>query len=96
MQISFDWDQAKASSNVGKHDVTFEEAMSVFRDSLMLSVQDDSASEERWITIGESSVGRLVLLVHTWTEHDEDRVVVRLISARRPTRNETRQYREGA
>lgn len=96
MDLSFTWDQAKATSNVAKHRVTFEEAMSVFRDSLMLSIQDVDASEERWIPIGESSVGRLVLVVHTWTEHDESRALVRLISARHPTRNETRQYREGA
>ena len=95
MRIDFDWDPAKAASNVAKHDVAFEEAMTVFRDPLARSILDpDSADEERWITLGEAATGNLLVIVHTWADIAPDRSVVRIISARRPTRNEARQYRE--
>ena len=55
---------------------------------------DHGADEERWVTLGEPSTGSLLVIVHTWTEADRDRTAVRIISARRPTRNEMRQYRE--
>ncbi len=93
--IIFDWDPAKAASNLRKHGVRFEEAMPVFVDPLALSLLDDDGSvgEDRWITLGATATG-LRLLVHTWTELDADRVAVRIISARRPTRREARRYRE--
>jgi hypothetical protein len=55
---------------------------------------DQTAGEERWVTLGEAATGNLLLVVHTWEDIDVDRSAVRIISARRPTRNETRQYRE--
>lgn len=93
----FDWDPVKAEANQGKHRVSFSEAMLVFRDPLALSVfdVDDSAVEERWITLGAGASGSLLLVVHTWEELDEHRVAIRIISARRPTRKEARQYRDG-
>ena|SRR5258707_1119833 len=95
MQIEFDWDPAKAANKAAKHGVPFEDAMMVFEDPLALSFHDlDSAGEERWITVGEASIGNILLVVHTWTETDGDNVFVRVISARRPTRREIRQYRE--
>ena len=95
MRIDFDWDPAKAASNAGKHGVSFEEAIMAFRDPMALSFLDlDSADEERWITLGEATTGNLLLVVHTWAEIAPDRSLVRIISARRPTRNEMRQYRE--
>jgi hypothetical protein len=95
MRIDFDWDPNKAASNAQKHSVTFEEAMSVFRDPLARSVvdRDSSPGEERWVTIGETTAGLLVV-VHTWSDIDRDRAAVRIISARRPTSAEARQYRE--
>ncbi len=95
--IVFDWDPAKAASNLTKHGVRFEEAMTVFVDPRALSLLDDDSSfgEERWTTLGAAATG-LRLVVHTWTELDADRVAVRIISARRPTRNEARQYRENS
>ena len=97
LTLVFDWDPAKAASNATKHGVRFEEALTVFRDPLGLSLfdTDGSLGEERWITLGMSSVGNLLLVVHSWIEIDEDRIKVSIISARRPTRNEARQYREG-
>jgi uncharacterized DUF497 family protein len=94
VRIDFDWDPAKAASNVRKHGVAFEEAMTVFRDPLARSILDSEAGEERWITLGEASTGSLLVVVHSWAELDPERVTVRIISARPPTRNEARQYRD--
>src|SRR5437879_2391907 len=98
MRVDFDWDPAKAASNVAKHGVTFAEAILVFRDPLAMSMLDDDpgAGEERWITLGSASSGNLVLVVHTWADIDADRSLIRIISARRPNRTEARQYREGS
>jgi uncharacterized DUF497 family protein len=94
VRIDVDWDPAKAASNAAKHDVTFEEAMTVFRDPLARSMLDPDEGEERWVTLGETATGNLLVVVHTWAEIDPERVAVRIISARRPTRTEARQYRE--
>ena len=96
MRIDFDWDPAKAASNAAKHGVTFEEAMTVFRDPFARSILDGDhgSGEERWVTLGETSAGNLLVVVHTWTDVDPDRSAARIISARRPSPNEARQYRE--
>lgn len=98
MRIDFDWDPAKAASNAVKHGVAFAEAMTLFRDPLARSLfdNDHSAGEERWITLGLASTGNLLVVVHTWADIDADHAAVRIISARRPTRKEVRQYREGS
>jgi uncharacterized protein len=97
VRIDFDWDLAKAGSNVVKHGVTFEEAMTVFRDPLARSISDHDhgSDEERWVTLGETLAGNLLVVVHTWADIDPDHSAVRIISARRPTPSEARQYREG-
>lgn len=89
------WDLEKALANLAKHGVEFQDAAEVFSDPLARSIQDrHEAGEERWQTLG--LVGGLVLLVvaHTWGE-DEDGEVVRIISARRATRRERREYERG-
>ena len=98
MRIDFDWDPAKAASNAQKHAVAFEAAMTVFRDPLARSILDRESdpSEERWVTIGEAAGGHLLVVVHTWSDIDPGRAAVRIISARRPTPAEARQYREDA
>jgi uncharacterized protein len=72
--------------------------MAVFVDPLALSRPDEDhgADEDRWVTLGQGRERRLVLVVHTYAEIDANRVAVRLILARRPTRREIRQYEEGA
>lgn len=67
MWIGFDWDPAKAASNAQKRGVTFEAAMTVFRDPLARSIPDRESdpNEERWATIGETSAGQLLVVVHT-------------------------------
>jgi uncharacterized DUF497 family protein len=89
-------DKLKAHHNAAKHGVTFQEAMTVFVDPLARTIPDPdhSADEERWVTVGEAFTGNLLVVVHTWREMDPHRTDVRIISARRPTRSEARQYRE--
>jgi uncharacterized protein len=96
VRITFDWDPTKAASNVAKHDVTFQEAMTVFVDPFARSIldPDHGTDEERWVTLGAAATGNLLVVVHTWREMDPYRTAVRIISARRPTRKEARQYHE--
>jgi uncharacterized protein len=96
MRIDFDWDPAKAAINAAKHGVTFEAAIMVFRDPLARSIldQDSSPGEDRWVTMGETTGGYLLVVVHTWNDIDPNRTMVRIISARRPTAGEARKYRE--
>jgi uncharacterized DUF497 family protein len=98
MRIDFDWDPEKAASNAFKHRVRFQEAMTVFVDPLARTILDPDSrtGEERWVTMGEASTGNLLVVVHTWREMDPVRTAVRIISARRPTPREARQYREEA
>lgn len=95
--FEFDWDPTKAESNRRKHGVSFDEAMTIFADPLTLSRLDDVSgeSEERWITMGRSSNGRLMVVVHTYADLPDGHVAVRLISARSATRCETQQYENG-
>lgn len=97
-QIQFDWDPAKAESNAKKHGVTFEEAMGVFVDPLASSILDPASppAEERWITIGLNLAQRLLVVVHTHIDVSDDIVVVRIISARKATKNERKQYEQKA
>jgi uncharacterized DUF497 family protein len=89
--IQFEWDAHKANENLKKHRVSFDEAKTVFHDLMLISVIDEehSVDEERYITIGMSGRGRLVLVAHTDREGH-----VRIISARKATRREGRFYAE--
>jgi len=90
--MHFEWNPAKAKKNLQKHGVSFEEASSVFYDPLAVSGADPdhSESEERTITFGMSSQGRLLVVAHT--ERGE---AIRIISARVTTQHERRIYEEG-
>ena len=92
----FDWDPVKAQANFNKHGVDFERAATVFLDPLAVTIPDEehSETEHRWITLGKDEVGRDVLVVHTFEWLADDRGRVRLISARKPTRAEIRDYEE--
>lgn len=87
--MHFEWDRAKASANLRKHKVTFDEAVSVFYDPLSATFPDpdSSRSEERLITIGHSSRHRLLVVVHT--ERNE---TIRIISARLATAHERKRH----
>lgn len=67
MDLQFEWDEAKASANVRKHGVTFEEAMTVFGDPNAITALDveHSEAEERFIDVGLSAGGRVLVVIHT-------------------------------
>ena len=90
--FSFEWDEAKAVSNLRKHGVSFDEAVSVFADpnALTFADTDHSEREDRSRTYGLSSRGRLLVVVHT-----ERRNNVRLIGARKATKHEEAIYEDG-
>ena len=90
--MGFEWDDEKAAANLAKHGVSFTEAQTVFDDPLYVDFYDPDHSddEQRYIIIGESQQGRLLLV--SYTERDE---TVRLISAREVTRSEREVYEEG-
>ena len=92
--MQFEWDEPKNRQNIKKHGISFEEAQTVFFDSLAKVAQDPdhSRGEARFIAIDHSSVSRLLLVVHCFRE---DTSVVRIISARKLTKTEKRQYEEG-
>ena len=90
--IVFDWDPGKAASNLRKHGVSFEEAQSVFYDEFAIQFFDEAHSsdnEERFLMLGMSSGAHLLLVCHC--ERD-DGGVVRIISARKATKNESSFY----
>ena len=90
--MHFEWDPVKARKNLRKHGVTFEEASSVFHDPLAVTGADPdhSEGEERMVTFGVSSLGRLLVVAHT-----ERGDAIRVISARVTTQHERRIYEEG-
>ena len=91
MALEFEWDPAKAEANPKDHGVSFDEATTVFRDTLSITISDpdDSDSEDRFIDIGISH--RMQLLVVSYTERQDK---IRIISARRATRAEPKSYEE--
>jgi len=95
-QYNFEWDTEKARVSREKHDVSFEEAATVFCDPQMLTICDEEHSEheERWITVGTSATGRVLVVCHTFRDETQRSAVVRIFSARRATRRERQQYEE--
>ena len=95
--FEFEWDPAKAASNLRKHKVGFELAATVFQDPLMQSIldEDHGGFEQRWITMGRARDGRLLVVSHTDARAEGDKISVRLISARPATRSEQRQFESG-
>lgn len=93
-QYQFEWDPAKARQNARKHRVAFERGATVFLDPNSLSPFDEQHSddEERWTTLGLDHTGTLLVICHTYREETGISARVRLISARKATKNETEQY----
>lgn len=88
--VDVEWDPGKARANARKHGVDFADAATVLHDERAVTVRDDDADEERFVTVGQDALGRILVVVFTWRG---DRV--RLISGRRATRRERRVYEEG-
>ena len=88
--MGFEWDAGKAGANLKKHRVDFADAATSVEDPFALTTRDDSSEdEERWVTLGMSATGDLLVVVWTWRAE-----VVRLISARAAGPLERRQYEE--
>lgn len=92
--IKFEWDLPKATANLKKHQVSFDEAKSVFYDEFAVQFFDEehSSNEERFLMLGISSNTRLLLVCHCEREHGE---VIRIISARKATKRESVFYQGG-
>jgi len=91
MKIVFEWDEAKAKANKAKHKVSFEEGKTIFNDPLLITWPDTdhSSGEERFINMGLSAAGRILILTHT-----ERRGKIRIISCRKATPRERFYYEE--
>jgi uncharacterized DUF497 family protein len=89
--VNFEWDPGKARRNRRKHRVSFQEAATVFGDPLAVTYPDPdhSASEQRFITVGMSRAGRVLLVAHV--DRNEN---IRIISARKTTLRERKHYEE--
>jgi len=82
-----EWDEDKAAANLRKHGVDFADAATVLEDEAALTRPDEHPEEDRWVTLGMDALGRVLVVVYTWREENP-----RLISARKATRTERRQY----
>jgi len=91
----FEWDEHKNRVNRAKHHVSFETAQLVFFDPFQLTLYDRAqGGEERWHTIGKAAGVQLLLVVHTHRD-EQGEEIIRIISARRPTRKERERYEQG-
>jgi uncharacterized DUF497 family protein len=93
MRFIFEWDEVKAKANLRKHRVSFEEGKTIFNDPFLFTFPNDkhSAREERYINIGLSANGRVLILTHT-----ERQGKIRIISCRKATPRERRFYEESS
>ncbi len=87
LNVKFEWDSRKAISNLKEHGVDFADAVTVLEDEMAITIPDEHPDEERFITVGMDSLGRILCVIHTWCETG-----IRIISARKATAREIRQY----
>jgi len=92
----FEWDPAKANQNILEHKVRFQRAAEVFKDPHAISIFDEehSQDEDRWITIGKDNTGILLVVSHAFRKIEEELCRIRIISSRKATKNERKQYEE--
>lgn len=92
-KINFSWDETKAKSNLLKHDISFEEAKTVFDDdnARLIYDPDHSEDEDRFILLGLSYKLKILTVVHCYRDNEN---TIRIISARKSTKNEAKQYKE--
>lgn len=96
MNYNFEWDQNKSKLNFRKHKISFETATEVFLDPLAISIFDSNHSqkEDRWITIGKRINNQVIVVIHTFERENSDQNLIRIISARKATKKETKQYED--
>ena len=89
--VKFEWDENKNQANIQKHGISFEEAITVFKDLNALVITDESHSdgEDRFLLIGYSSKANLLVVCHCYRLNDS---VIRIISARKANKGETSKY----
>ena len=93
--MKFDWDDEKARRNLLKHHVAFDVAIRAFDDPDAVSVMDRVVDgEERWRTVGRVGFATILFVAHSWLDEDGE-IYVRVIMARRSTRNEIQGYETG-
>ena len=94
MQYNFEWNQGKAKTNIRKHKISFEQAATIFKDPRAISIYDDehTDSEDRWISLCLTSNG-ILLVVHHAFEQLDNNVIIRIISSRKATKREAKQYK---
>jgi len=91
--MTFSWDENKAQTNLVKHKISFNEAMTVFDDenARLILDPDHSQDEERFILLGFSCNSKILTVVHCYRDNEAN---IRIISARKSTKHEERQYKE--
>jgi uncharacterized DUF497 family protein len=82
-----EWDPEKAAANLKKHGIDFADAATVLSDELAITIRDEAADEERFVTMGVDALGRVLVVAYAWSGGEP-----RIISARKATRSERRQY----
>jgi uncharacterized DUF497 family protein len=87
LSVDVEWDGRKAAANRKKHGVDFADAVTALHDEMALTIRDESTDEERFVTTGTDALGCVLVVVYTWREER-----LRVISARRATARERRQY----
>jgi uncharacterized protein len=86
---TYQWDPSKARINLRKHGISFADAVFVFEDTDAITIEDEHPDEERYVTLGKDSQERVLVVVFTWREN-----LIRIISARKATSLERKQYEE--
>jgi uncharacterized protein len=84
------WDVTKATANIRNHGVEFSHAATVLDDPMAVTLEDSRHAEQRFVTVGSDLLGRILVVVYTYPEEEE----IRLISARKATPKERRVYEE--
>jgi uncharacterized protein len=87
VHMGYEWDPDKAKLNIRKHGIAFADAVSVFFDDSAITVEDNNPDEVRIATVGMDAFGHILVVVYTWRGDN-----IRLISARRATERERKQY----
>lgn len=87
--VEYEWDPKKAGSNFRKHAIDFADAVIVLEDERALTIDDPDSNERRYLTIGLDAIARILVVVYSWRGEN-----IRIISARKATAAERRQYEE--
>jgi uncharacterized protein len=89
VRVDFEWDEKKANANHRKHGIDFSDVVLVFYDERAVTIRDIAWDEERFVTMGMDALARLLVVCYTWRG-----IRIRIISARKATREERREYKK--